>query len=119
VKFKIDENLPAEAAEILRGGGFVADTVADEDLSGTDDETVANLSRLEGRILVTLDLDFANIRAYPPGEHAGIIVLRMKHQDKPTVLAHVRRLATVLANRNPAGELWIVDTNRIRFRQGS
>jgi hypothetical protein len=31
---------------------------------------------------VTLDLDFANIRAYPPGKHAGIVVLRLKHQDK-------------------------------------
>jgi predicted nuclease of predicted toxin-antitoxin system len=87
VKFKIDENLPVEATEILRGFGFVADTVGDEDLSGADDETVARTSRSENRILVTLDLDFANIRAYPPGEHAGIIVLRLKHQDKPTVLA--------------------------------
>lgn len=81
MRFKIDENLPAEAAEILQGAGFVADTVGDENLSGTDDETLASTSRSEGRILVTLDLDFANIRAYPPGEHAGIIVLRVKHQN--------------------------------------
>lgn len=68
---------------------------------------------------MTLDLDFANIWAYPPGEHAGIIVLRVKRQDKPTVLAYVRRLATALTDRNPSGELWIVDGNRIRFRQDS
>ena len=68
---------------------------------------------------MTLDLDFANIRAYPPGEHPGIIVLRVKHQDKPTVLACVRRLATALTRRNPMGELWIVDGNRVRCRQGS
>jgi len=55
--------------------------------------------------LVTLDLDFANIRAYPPGEHAGIIVLRSKRQDKLTVLAYIRRLAAALSNRNPVGEL--------------
>ena len=66
---------------------------------------------------MTLDLDFANIRAYPPGEHTGIVVLRVKRQDKPTVLAYVRRLAAALTRRNPAGELWIVDGNRIRFRQ--
>jgi hypothetical protein len=36
VKFKIDENLPAEAAETLRKSGFVADTVADENLSGSE-----------------------------------------------------------------------------------
>jgi hypothetical protein len=45
VRFKIDESLPAEAAGILRGAGFDADTVEDEDLSGADDETVAGRSR--------------------------------------------------------------------------
>ena len=40
-------------------------------------------------------MDFANIRAYPPGEHGGIIVLRVKHQDEPTVLEYVRRKADV------------------------
>jgi predicted nuclease of predicted toxin-antitoxin system len=118
VKFKIDENLPAEAAEILRGFGFVADTVAEEDLSGADDDTVARTSQADDRILVTLDLDFANIRAYPPGEHAGIVVMRVKNQDKLSVLSFVRRLATALGDRNPTGELWIIDGNRIRFRQG-
>lgn len=118
MKFKIDENLPAEAAEILRGYGFAADTVDDEDLSGADDVTVARTSQADDRILVTLDLDFANIRAYPPGEHAGIVVLRVKNQDKLTVLSFIRRLATALTARNPSGELWIVDGNRIRFRQG-
>ncbi len=119
MNFKIDENLPAEAAEILNSIGFSADTVADENLLGAKDETVATASRQEGRILVTLDLDFANIRAYPPGEHTGIIVLRVKRQDKATVLAYVRRLAVALTPRNPGGELWIVDGNRIRFRQGN
>jgi predicted nuclease of predicted toxin-antitoxin system len=91
VKFKLDENLPDEAAGILRDAGFPADTVGDENLSGADDGTVASTSSLERRILVTLDLDFENIRAYPPGEHCGIIVLRVKHQDKLSILAHVRR----------------------------
>lgn len=117
LKFKIDENLPAEAAGILRRAGFIADPVGEENLSGADDDTVASTSRLGDRILVSLDLDFANIRAYPPGEHAGIIVPRLKRQDKITVLAYIRRLATALGCRNPAGELWIVDGNRIRFRQ--
>jgi hypothetical protein len=61
------------------------------------------------------DLDFANIRAYPPGSHCGIIVLRLKGQDKPTVLRYVRRLATALSNRSPQSELWIIDGNRNAF----
>ena len=116
MRFKIDENLPAEAAEILKTAGFDAHKVADEDLAGAHDETVAGASRSEDRIL--LGLDFADIRADPPGErrYRGI---RVKHQDKVTVLIHLRRLIMAPARRNPRGELWIVDGNRIRFRQGS
>ena len=101
MKFKIDENLPAEAAEVLKSAGSDAHTLGDDRLSGASDETVAVASRSEDCILVTLDLDFANIRAYPPGEHAGIVVLRVKHQDKLTVLVHLRRLIMALRRRNP------------------
>lgn len=118
MKLKIDENLPGECAEILRDAGFEADTVADELLTGAEDSTIAVRSRAEGRVLITLDLDFANIRAYPPAEYAGIIVLRSKRQDKHAVLALLHRVALVLANRAPAGELWIVEPDRIRFRVG-
>ena len=96
--------------------GLQADTVADEGMTGADDSKLAAASRSEVRVLVTLDLDFANIRAYPPADYAGIVVLRPKRQDKPSVLDLVRRLALVLVNRPPAGELWIVQPDRIRFR---
>ena len=97
MKLKIDENLPGDCAGILRGAGFEADTVADECLSGAEDSAIADRSRGEGRVLITLDLDFANIRAYPPAEFAGIVVLRSKRQDKHAVLALVHRTALVLA----------------------
>jgi predicted nuclease of predicted toxin-antitoxin system len=77
---------------------------------------IASRSQAEDRVLVTLDLDFSNIRAYPPSQHAGIIVLRPKRQDKRMVLKLMERIALALANRTPAGELWIVETDRIRFR---
>jgi len=85
LKLKIDENLPADCAVLLRNAGFEADTVADQGLSGADDTVIASRSRSEDRVLVTLDLDFANVLAYPPAQHAGIIVLRSKRLDKPTV----------------------------------
>lgn len=68
-------------------------------------------------MLLTLDLDFANLRAYSPGEHAGVIVLRPKTQDKLTVLTSVRNLVPALRRRDSSGELWIVQRDRIRFRK--
>jgi len=119
VKFKTDENLPVEATATLRECGFDAETVWDENLSGSDDQIIAARVRSEGRILLTLDLDFANIQAYPPHEHPGIIVLRLKQQDKATVVAYIRRIVAALDRRSPVAELWIVENSRIRFRHGS
>ncbi len=118
MKLKIDENLPADCAVLLRNAGFEADTVADERMAGADDTVIASRSQAEERVLVTLDLDFSNVRAYPPARHAGIIVLRPKRQDKRTVLALMERIVLALTNRTPAGELWIVEADRIRFRVG-
>lgn len=118
MKFKTDENLQVGAAAALRDAGFDAETVWDEDLAGADDTTIAVRARSEGRILVTLDLDFANIRAYPPEEQSGLIVLRLRQQDKANALAVIRRIALALGHRSPVGELWIVEEDRIRFRQG-
>jgi Domain of unknown function (DUF5615) len=81
-------SLPLEAASTLREYGFDAGTVWDESLCGADDQTIADRVRGEGRILLTLDLDFANIRAYPPDQHPGIIVPRLKGQDKDGGYVH-------------------------------
>lgn len=118
MKLKIDENLPTDCAEVFRSAGFEADTVIDERLAGVNDAVIAERARIEGRVLVTLDLDFGNVRAYPPAQHAGIIVLRLKSQDKRTVLDMIGRIASELSQRTPVGELWIVESDRIRFRAG-
>lgn len=118
MRFKIDENLPAEYASLLRDAGWEADTVGGEGLSGAGDEAVARRSREEGRILITLDLDFANPLTYPPAVTPGVIVLRPNRQDKLTLFGLLRRLIGVLKERSPAQQLWIVEPDRIRLRQG-
>ncbi|MBL8233861.1 MAG: DUF5615 family PIN-like protein [Bryobacterales bacterium] len=119
MKFKTDENLPIEAAAVFRDAGFEADTIWDENLGGAEDATIASRVRSDHRVLVTADLDFANIRAYAPGDHAGLIVLRLKQQDKANVVAVLQRAAIALRHRSPEGELWIVEEDRIRFRQSA
>ena len=98
--------------------GFEADTVADEGISGAPDDIVASRSREEDRILITLDLDFANLLAYPPATMPGIIVLRSKKQDKSTVMTIFTKLVRTLKLRAPKRQLRIVETERIRTRDG-
>ncbi|MDC7217410.1 MAG: DUF5615 family PIN-like protein [Spirochaetales bacterium] len=67
-KFKIDENLPVEVAEMLKAAGDDAMTILDQSMVGELDPKVASVCKSEGRALVTLDLDFSDIRTYPPAE---------------------------------------------------
>ena len=116
LKFKIDENLPAEAAELLAKEGYDAVTVADQKMVGKPDDNLAAVCQRDGRVMVSLDLDFADIRAYPPGEYAGIVVLRLARLDKPRVLFVLQRLLPVLKSEPLSGKLWIVQENSVRVR---
>ena len=117
MKFKIDENLPVEAADLLRAAGHEADTVQEEGLEGAEDGTLSERMRREGRAIVTLDLDFSDIRAYPPQDYSGIIILRPSRQDKEAALALIRRLLPLLLTEPLVGSIWIVEADRIRIRQ--
>jgi len=115
-KFKLDENLPTEAAGLLRSAGHDAVTVMDEQMGGRPDDDVASLCQAEGRVVVTLDLDFADIRVYPPADYPGMIVLRLARLDKQRVLSVMQRLLPVLEQEPLSGRLWIVDEASVRIR---
>ncbi len=116
MRFKTDENIPLEAVDLLRAAGHDALSVFDESLAGRPDDHIASVCRQEDRTLITLDLDFSDIRTYPPADYPGLIVLRLARQSVPAVTRVLRRLLEVLATRNCAGQLWIVERDRIRVR---
>ena len=115
MRFKVDENLPVEAAKLLCQAGHDAVTVLQQHLSGSADAHVAQFCQQEGRALVTLDMGFADIRAYPPEQFPGLIVLRLKQQDKPYVLEILTRLMRVFPSEPLEQHLWIVEEKRIRI----
>jgi predicted nuclease of predicted toxin-antitoxin system len=116
VRFKLDENLPAEAADLLREAGHDAATVLEQTMGGDPDPGVAAVCQREGRVLVTLDTDFADIRAYPPEEYRGLVVLRLRRQDKAHVVGVLRRLLPLFESVTLSGMLWIVEEERVRLR---
>ncbi len=95
MRFKLDENLPASSAAILETAGHDVDTVVDEGLTGAPDTDVVAAASAEGRILISLDRGLGDIRRYPPGSHAGIVVLRLTDQSPETVSKAIADLASV------------------------
>jgi predicted nuclease of predicted toxin-antitoxin system len=119
MKFKTDENMPVEAAEDLRQACHDAETVVDQRLAGQPDVRVAEVCKAEGRAVVTLDLDFSDIRVYPPSDYAGIIVLRPSVQTITNIRRLLGQVIALLPTEPLAGHLWIVDEGQIRIRAGS
>lgn len=117
MKFKIDENLPVEIADLLRERNFQADTVNEEKLSGEDDSVISIVCKKENRILITLDLDFSDIRSYPPSEYPGFIVLRLKSQDKESIMNLFKRFIHFIQEENIQNKLCILEENKVRIRE--
>jgi len=115
VKFKLDENLDWRlAAVVAEGGGHDADTVKAEGLSGKQDEAIYRAGIAEGRVLITLDLDFANLFRFPPAQTAGVVVLRPPRPVLALIEATLRAALPTLTQRDLRGCLWIVEPGGIR-----
>ncbi|MBW3600859.1 MAG: DUF5615 family PIN-like protein [Planctomycetes bacterium] len=119
IQLKIDENLHSDAASLLRQRGHDVLTVHEQGLKGHADVDIANVCRQEERTIITLDLDFSDIREYPPGDYHGIIVLRLKNQSRASVLNVLGRIIPMFDSESPVGRLWVVDEHQVRIRGGS
>jgi predicted nuclease of predicted toxin-antitoxin system len=116
MQFKIDENLPFEIANLLVGAGYDAKTVNDQQLQGIKDPILIDVCRTEHRVLVTLDTDFSDIRAYPPEEFTGIIILRVGSQAKNHVIKVFRSIMPLIGREPLMQHLWIVEETKVRIR---
>lgn len=116
MRFKADENIPNDVVECLRAAGHDASSVPEQAMSGTTDDQVAEVCRDEQRVIVTLDLDFSDIRRFAPVDYPGIIILRPAVQTVPHLVRIVTNLLPLISTEPLAGKLWIVDENRVRIR---
>ena len=116
MKFKVDENLPAELLSDLRAAGHEAETVPDEGVAGAPDSILLERVRSEGRVLLTMDKGIADVRIYPPGGYAGIILFRPSTSGRGAVLAFIRRHLPTILKIEVAGHLLVITDRSIRMR---
>jgi predicted nuclease of predicted toxin-antitoxin system len=76
MRIKVDEDIPVVVAAWLQEGGHLASTVAEQGMGGRNDRALREAVQAERRFLITADKGFGDIRRYPPGTHAGALLLR-------------------------------------------
>jgi hypothetical protein len=87
-------------------------------MGNAEDGVIARHACENAFCLITRDKDFGDIRNYPPGDYAGIIVL---HLPDDFLATEVLRILEVFLSRREwlerlPGRLAIVEPSRVRFR---
>lgn len=118
MQFRLDENLPIEAADPLRRAGHTAVTVQDQQIVGQPDPQLAIVCQSADQVLVTLDGGFNDICTYRPGAYPGIVVLQPRSYAKPAVLALVTQLVALCERQPLRGKLWILEQEGLRILDG-
>jgi predicted nuclease of predicted toxin-antitoxin system len=114
----VDANLPRSCLPLLRDSGHTAEHARDIGLGGAPDSQIAAHARATGAVLLTRDLDFADIRSYPPSDYPGLVVLRLPDdavaQQILKVLERFLKKSELVSR--VGGHLVILEADRVRFR---
>ena len=115
--FIADANVFVPMIDGLRDMGHDVFDVKEKGLENLSDPEIFLLAQKERRILVTMDKDFSNILLYPPGEHQGIIVVKLYRLK----VADATRLFVGAMNdikpEDITGNLVIIDRSKTRIRK--
>jgi predicted nuclease of predicted toxin-antitoxin system len=115
-RLKVDENLPKETAELLKAHGCDAVTVLDQGWMRGADTDLWQCIQQERRWLVTADKGFSDVRLYPPGTHAGIILLRVDEEGLESYLRLTAAVVEQLALDEISGAIIIISNRGVRIR---
>lgn len=116
MKVKLDENLGRSIQRRLQSAGHDVERVTEEGLSGCTDAAVWDRANEEGRLVLTLDKGFSDLRVLTPGTHAGVLVLRPKRPGPLAVLRFLERMLVDGTFERLAGTLATADDSRTRIR---
>ncbi|MEO8033469.1 MAG: DUF5615 family PIN-like protein [Acidobacteriota bacterium] len=112
---KLDENLSPELAALARSRGHQADTVVEQGLRGVSDEVVFEHCCQKGRLLITLDLDFANPLRFPEKGTPGRIILRPQSTLMSVIRGQFLAALALLDRDDLRGKLCVVEPGRVRI----
>lgn len=117
MRFLTDANIFIPMVKGIRNLGHDVFDIKEENLEKLSDHDIFKLAQGQDRILISMDKDFSNIITYPPGEHHGIIIIKLyglKVDEATNIfLNSLKKLKTENIQHN----LVIIDQNKTRVRK--
>lgn len=116
MKFLVDMGIGSGVVSYLRSEGHDVIHLRDAGLHRLPDRHVFDKAVNEGRIILTLDLDFSEVAALSKGRSAGVILFRLRNCMTSNV---IRGPGTVLSSAEEQvskGAVIVVEELRYRIR---
>jgi predicted nuclease of predicted toxin-antitoxin system len=114
---KVDEDLPALVVQRLRDQGYDASGVLDQSMGGWKDARLWQVVQAHGQFFVTADKGFGDIRTYPPGTHAGVLLLRPNEDGIRPTIDLLEQVLAAYQIEALAGFLTVAAPQSIRIRR--
>lgn len=116
MRFLADAGISPRTVQYLRDSGHDVVHVRDLAMQRASDRSIADRARLDGRIVLTFDLDFGAVLALGVVERPSVVIFRLSDERAEAVN---RRLEAVLSAQQQAleaGALVLVEDARYRVR---
>jgi len=116
MKFLADMGISPKASLFLRELGHDAIHLLDEQLHKLPDPIILEKARNEGRILLTHDLDFAELVAASGAHLPSVIIFRLRNMRPDNVSRHLVQIIQAYSVELEQGAIISVTEGQIRLR---
>jgi predicted nuclease of predicted toxin-antitoxin system len=117
MKFLADMGISMSVVAALRQAGHDALHLRDEGLQRLEDATILQKARVEGRIVLTFDLDLPDLMAGSTERTPSVILFRLRHAKPAIVTARLLRVLSECERHLVHGAVIVVEASRYRVRR--
>ncbi len=117
MKFLVDMPLSPTLARWLEGLGHEAAHASEIGMAQASDAEILARVRLEGRTIVTADLDYPRLLALARAASPSLILFRGGNWSEAAVRAHMGEILGSLTNDDIASSILVIGDGRVRRRR--
>ena len=117
MKILADMGVSMTTVKALRDNGFDITHLLEERLERLTDSKIIEKAKIEGRVIVTFDLDFGDLLALGKDSLPSVILIRLANE---TPISVTPKVLSVLLNHKDdlsSGSIITLTENRIRVRK--
>jgi predicted nuclease of predicted toxin-antitoxin system len=117
MKFQAYMGVSPQTVEVLRQNGYEAVHLIEEGWERLEDSLILEKARLEGRIVLTFDLDLGELLAASGDALPSVIIFRVQNTTPNFVSARLLQVLAECSQDLATGAIITVQDNRYRLRR--